>query len=69
MYRSYFEDDFRNVPYKDINQPSIVHQLFDYLPLIDEQNKQQKMASFRNKMAHKVLSVLTPNHTNRIVCS
>jgi len=42
MYRSYFEDDFGNVSYKEIKQPSIAHQLFDYLPLIDEHNKQQQ---------------------------
>ena len=42
MYKSYFEGDFGNVSYKELNRPSIAHLLFDYLPLIDEHNKQRQ---------------------------
>jgi hypothetical protein len=40
MYTSYFDDDFGNVACKEIPCPRIVHLLYDYLPLIDEHNKQ-----------------------------
>ena len=42
MYTSYFEDDYGNVSSKELCQPKIAHLLFDYLPLIDEHNKQQQ---------------------------
>jgi hypothetical protein len=45
MYRSYFQDEFGNVSYKEINRPSIAPLLFDYLPSIDEHNKQQQSRS------------------------
>ena len=40
MYMSYFEDDYRNVGSKEINRPELAHLFYDYLPLIDEHNKQ-----------------------------
>jgi hypothetical protein len=41
-YMSYFEDDYGNVGSKEISQPVLAHLLYDYLPLIDEHNKQQQ---------------------------
>jgi hypothetical protein len=46
MYKSLFEDDFGKVSCKEISRPGIAHLLFDYLPLVDEQNKQRQ-----NKLA------------------
>jgi hypothetical protein len=42
MYQSYFEDDYGNVGSKEISRPELVHLLYDYLPLIDEHNKQRR---------------------------
>ena len=42
MYMSYFEDDYGNVGSKEINRPELAHLLYDYLPLIDEHNKQRQ---------------------------
>jgi hypothetical protein len=42
MYTSYFEDEFGNIACKEIPHPRIAQLLYDYLPLIDEHNKQQK---------------------------
>ena len=42
MYLSYFEDDYGNVSSKEISRPELAHLLYDYLPLIDEHNKQRQ---------------------------
>jgi hypothetical protein len=42
LYRSTFEDEFGNVNYKFLPRPEIAHFTFEYLPLIDEQNKQRR---------------------------
>ena len=42
MYVSYFEDDYGNVGSKEIRRPELAHLLYDYLPLIDEHNKQRQ---------------------------
>ena len=42
MYTSYFEDEFGNVGCKEILRPRIASMLYDYLPLIDEHNKQRQ---------------------------
>ena len=39
---SHYEDDFGNVVHKAINRPAICHFLYEYLPLIDEHNKQRQ---------------------------
>jgi hypothetical protein len=50
MYMSYFEDDYGNVGSKEINRPELAHLLYDYLPLIDEHNKQrQKILGLERK--------------------
>ena len=41
-YLSHFEDDFGNVTSKEINRPKVSHFLYEYLPLIDEHNKQRQ---------------------------
>jgi hypothetical protein len=41
-YMSHFEDDFGNVEHKAINRPAICHFIYEYLPLIDEHNKQRQ---------------------------
>ena len=47
MYLSYFEDDEGS---KEISRPELVHLLYDYLPLIDERNKQdQKILGIKRK--------------------
>jgi hypothetical protein len=38
----HFEDDFGNVVHKEINRPKVCHFLYEYLPLIDEHNKQRQ---------------------------
>jgi hypothetical protein len=37
-----FEDDYGNVGCKEIQRPIIAHLLYNYLPLIDEHNKQHQ---------------------------
>jgi hypothetical protein len=50
MYMSYFEDDYGNVGSKEISRPKLAHLLYDYLPLIDEHNKQrQKILGLERK--------------------
>jgi hypothetical protein len=41
-YQSAFEDDFGNVNYKFLPRPQLAHSIFEYLPLIDEHNKQHQ---------------------------
>jgi hypothetical protein len=41
-YKSNFEDDFGVIMFKELNRPHIAHFLYDYLPLIDEHNKQRQ---------------------------
>jgi hypothetical protein len=41
-YMSDFEDEFGNVVHKEINRPKVCHFLYEYLPLIDEHNKQRQ---------------------------
>jgi hypothetical protein len=42
LYLSAFEDEFGNVDYKFLPHPQIDHFTFEYLPLIDENNKQRQ---------------------------
>jgi hypothetical protein len=42
MYISKFEDEWGNTSFKEINRPEIVRFLYEYLPLIDEHNKQRQ---------------------------
>jgi len=50
MYLRYFRDDYGNVGSKEISRPELVHLLYDYLPLIDECNKQdQKILGIERK--------------------
>ena len=41
-YLSHYEDDFGNVRVNEIDRPSVAHFLYEYLPLIDEHNKQRQ---------------------------
>ncbi len=41
-YRSNYEDDFGVVTYKELERPWIAHFLYQYLPLIDEHNRQRQ---------------------------
>ena len=41
-YLSSFEDEFGNVSHKTIDRPELCHFLYEYLPLIDEHNKQRQ---------------------------
>jgi hypothetical protein len=41
-YRSACEDNFGNVDYKFLPRPQLAHFIFEYLPLIDEDNKQRQ---------------------------
>ena len=53
-YRSKFEDDWGNVEVKELNRPKICHYLYEFLPLIDEHNKQrQSILSIERKWATK----------------
>jgi hypothetical protein len=50
LYTSYFEDKFGNVGSKQILRPKISHLLYEYLPLVDEHNKQrQKLLALEKK--------------------
>ena len=40
-YLSSFEDDFENIIMKEINRSKILYALHEYLPFIDEYNKQR----------------------------
>lgn len=42
LYVSKFENEFGMVDYKEIQRPQICHFLYQYLPLIDEHNKQRQ---------------------------
>jgi hypothetical protein len=42
QYSTHFEDDFGNIQSRQINRPDFAHFLYDYLPLIDEHNKQRQ---------------------------
>ena len=42
LYRSKFEDEFGGASYKDIQRPEICEFLYEYLPIIDEHNKQRQ---------------------------
>jgi hypothetical protein len=41
-YESKFENDWGEVDFKEVDRPDIVHFLYEYLPLIDEHNKQRQ---------------------------
>jgi hypothetical protein len=41
-YLTHFEDEFGNVNFKEIERPAVAHFLYEYLPLIDEHNKQRQ---------------------------
>jgi hypothetical protein len=42
LYRSAFGDEFGNVDYKFLPHPQIAHFTFEYLPLIDDHDKQRQ---------------------------
>jgi hypothetical protein len=42
MYQSNFEDEFGNVNFKMLPWPQVCNFLYEYLPLIDEHNKQRQ---------------------------
>jgi hypothetical protein len=42
MYQSNFEDEFGNVDFKILPRPQVCQFLYEYLPLIDENNKQRQ---------------------------
>lgn len=41
-YESKFEDEWGNTGFRELDRPQIVHFLYEYLPLIDEHNKQRQ---------------------------
>ena len=41
-YETHFEDAYGNTQYKEIDRPDIAHFLYEFLPLIDEHNKQRQ---------------------------
>jgi hypothetical protein len=57
MHTSYFEDDFGNVSSKEVSWPKLPHLLYDYLPLIDEHNKQRQRFWVGAQVANKELLV------------
>ena len=53
-YISNYKDDFGNVTFKEINRPKILHFLYEFLPIIDEHNKQrQSVLCLEKKWATK----------------
>jgi Transposase IS4 len=62
-YESKFEDNWGNVATKLINRPELCHFLYEYLPLIDEHNKQrQNLLSLEKKW-------LTKDAWFRLICT
>jgi hypothetical protein len=54
VYQSNFEDEFGNVDFKMLPRPQVCHFLYEYLPLIDEHNKQrQSVLSLKKKWPTK----------------
>ena len=41
-YQSKFEDEWGNTNVREIDRPQLAHYLYEYLPLIDEHNKQRQ---------------------------
>jgi len=41
-YKSQFEDEFGSVGFKELPRPKLAEFLYEYLPLIDEHNKQRQ---------------------------
>ena len=41
-YLSHFEDGYGNTAWKEIDRPEIAHFLYEFLPLLDEHNKQRQ---------------------------
>ncbi len=41
-YQTHFEDAYGNTTFREIDRPHVAHFLYDYLPLIDEHNKQRQ---------------------------
>jgi hypothetical protein len=41
-YRSKFENEYGNVEVKELSRPAIAHMLYEFLPLIDEHNRQRQ---------------------------
>ena len=39
---SNYEDEYGNVCFKEINRPEVIHFLYEFLPIIDEHNKQRQ---------------------------
>jgi hypothetical protein len=42
MCTTYFEDEHGHVSYKEISRPKLANMIYEYLPLIDEHNKQRQ---------------------------
>jgi hypothetical protein len=42
MYKSSYEDEFGHCTYKELPRPCLVEFLFEYLPLVDEHNRQRQ---------------------------
>jgi hypothetical protein len=62
-YESKFEDEWGNNNFREIDRPDIVHFLYEYLPLIDEHNKQRQSLLALEKRW------LTKNVWFRILCT
>ena len=41
-YMSNYEDEYGNICHNEINRPDVVHFLYEFLPIIDEHNKQRQ---------------------------
>jgi hypothetical protein len=62
-YESKFEDEWGMTNFREIDRPQIVHFLFEYLPLVDEHNKQrQSLLSLEKRW-------LTKDPWFRLVCT
>ena len=53
-YMSNYEDEYGNICHNEINRPEVVHFLYEFLPIIDEHNKQrQNILGLERKWATK----------------
>ena len=41
-YMSNYEDEYGNICHNEINRPEVIHFFYEFLPIIDEHNKQRQ---------------------------
>ena len=60
-YQLKYADQFDNTEFNDLPRPAVLHQLFHFLPLIDEANKERQNALALEK------KIITKNCRSRLI--